>query len=366
MDTERIFRIIKDILVDEKNLTVPTFLDQIGSHISQNNSSGYASAKALADELSNKITQNTTSYNFSKTELEILRKIGDAGFFGTGLISELTDVLFLPSYEGVARVNIYKKERADFILKIQKLETNLADLGITEYRPENSEIGIILPNEHDDSDLVYKKIKEFEQLVKVAQELIGSDETQVKINRVSNGSLEFFTSQPVAVIMVITTILANISQIWDKIATLKKRQIDTENDKILGVSTKVKIKKALEEEIALIKKEIEEELPQRIVDQYAGKNLSKERKNEIRNHIRAKAKLIFTWFEIGIEIDIIPVKLESNDDTPEQDAEAKKVLSEIKTTNQLLKKIYDLPSEIKKLPFPLDAEDNEDTDETAK
>lgn len=193
-------------------------------------------------------------------------------------------------------------------------------------------------------------------MIKTVQELVGSEERKVKIDRVSNGTLEFFTSQPVAVVVVVTTILANISQIWDKIATLRKKKTDTDSDPVISDSAKDEIKKIIDKDINAIKKEIEEKLPQAIVDKYANKDLKEERKNEIRNHIRAKAKLIFSWFEIGIEVDIVPVRVLNETSTPEQKEEIKNVISEIRTTNHLLQQVYNLPLEIKRLPFKLEKE----------
>ncbi len=365
MDTEKLFRIIKDVLQDEQNINVVSFIDQIRAGIAQNNPDGFSNARNQLDILEESIKTNSVSYSFSKTEQEALINLGDTGFFGSDLILNLNSYLKLQGYEGVAKIDQYKNERNTFIQKIQRLSTSFTELGIKEYRPENPEVGIILPVTQGDADTVYRKIHEFNLLIKTVQELVGSEEKKVKIDRVSNGTLEFFTSQPVAVVVVVTTILANISQIWDKIATLRKKKSDTDSDPVISDSAKAEIKKIIDKDINAIKKEIEEKLPQSIIDKYASKDLKEERKNEIRNHIRAKAKLIFSWFEIGIEVDIVPVRVSSSDEsTPEQKEEMKNVISEIRTTNHLLQQIYSLPQEIKQLPFKLEKE-KADTEESA-
>jgi hypothetical protein len=356
MDTEKLFRIIKDVLQDEKSINVISYINQIRAGIAQNNPDGFTTARTQLNKLDETIKETSTSYSFSKTEQEILENLGDTGFFGSNLILNLNSYLELQGYETVAKIDQYKNERTIFIQKIERLVNSFTELGVEEYRPEDPEIGIILPITQGDAETVYRKIHEFNLLIKTVQELVGSEERKVKIDRVSNGTLEFFTSQPVAVVVVVTTILANISQIWDKIATLRKKKTDTDSDPVISDSAKDEIKKIIDKDINAIKKEIEEKLPQAIVDKYANKDLKEERKNEIRNHIRAKAKLIFSWFEIGIEVDIVPVRVLNETSTPEQKEEIKNVISEIRTTNHLLQQVYNLPLEIKRLPFKLEKE----------
>jgi hypothetical protein len=287
-----------------------------------------------------------------------LKQLGGYEYFGAGLINRLNAISKSPSYEMLVKVDEYKNQRAEFLRKLDLLSESFTNIGIKDYRPDSYEIGIVLPSEQDSAENVSKKIREFELLIKDVQELVGSEEKTVKITRVSNGSLEFFTSQPVEVVVVLTTILANVSQIWDKVSSLKKKQKEDGDSKILSDKAKGEMKKILDAEIASVKKEIEDELPEKILTT-AHKTLEKGRKNEIRNSISMRVKVIFKWLEIGVELDIVPTRMTSPEQAANDGTSQAEILSTVKETNRALRKIYALPPEVKRLPFKLKEDDDE-------
>lgn len=111
----------------------------------------------------------------------------------------------------------------------------------------------------------------------------------------------------------------------------------------------MKMAEILREETEKIKSEIMNNLPEEFLAK-----LEKGRANEVRNKIRLSVQAIFAWFGIGIELDITPIRVDSND--PED--ERRKF--DVQRTNASLQKIYQLPPELKKLPFELPVLTDED------
>lgn len=358
MDTEKLLRLIKDLQEDESKIGINATIDEIRASLAKNNTEGFSEAQQQLITLVAKMEEVSMSYSFSITEESILDHVNGSAFFGKGLISKLDNILKSPTFEVVGKIDQYKTDRSVFYQKIQTLSASLSDIGIVEYRPNFSEIGIILPTEQNNANTIAKKIHEFELLIQAVQELVGSDIKEVNITRISNGSLEFFTSQPVEVALIITSILANISTIWDKIATLRTTQSSFAQDSIFSPDAQREMKKIIDKEINSVKKEIESTLPDKIMEK-ATVNLSVERKNEVRNHIRAKMKLIFAWFEIGIEVDVIPVRVPNSTEDTEATGKNNELAIAVKETNKLLTKIYNLPPEVKQLPFALEPENEE-------
>lgn len=130
MDTEKLFRIIKDVLQDEKSINVISYINQIRAGIAQNNPDGFTTARTQLNKLDETIKETSTSYSFSKTEQEILENLGDTGFFGSNLILNLNSYLELQGYETVAKIDQYKNERTIFIQKIERLVNSFTELGV--------------------------------------------------------------------------------------------------------------------------------------------------------------------------------------------------------------------------------------------
>lgn len=359
MDTEKLFRIIRNILDDESRLSIQTTIDQIRASIAQNNSDGFSTSQATVKTLVDNLRDKSISYSFSGTEWAILNNLGGNDYFGKGFIIKINNIIKSPSYEMLAKIDEFINKRNEFIAKVNRLNSSLDEMGIKEYKADAYEVGIILPAEQGDASLVSKKIREFELLIKDIQELVGSEKKEVKITRVSNGSLEFFTSQPVEVVLIITSILGNISTIWDKINSLKKKQQETTDDKSFSDEAKKEIRKIIDKEIDAVKKEIEDDLPEKILEK-ANVSLDKERKNEIRNSIRARIKIIFKWLEVDIELDVVPIRISDIEVTSEDKQVHENALKTIKETNRNLGRIYSLSPEVKKLPFKIKDEDSDE------
>lgn len=349
MDTEKLLRILKDVQQDEQDLTLASKIDTIKNSVAQNNPSSFSAAQEQLTDLLKQVRETAITYGYSHTETLLLKKIGGAQYFGKGLSEELEAIFSGKSFELVAKIDELRTQRNEFIKKAQRLATGLTDIGIQEYRPSEYEVGIVLPMEEADLDKLGRRMRDIKLLLSALSEASGTTQASVKITRLSNGSLEFFSLQPYEVAVLLSTLLLNVSMIWDKVAQFKKKIGDTEKDPLLSDEAKGEIKKALEKETAKIKKEILEELPDKFI-KGLDKKIEAGRKNEIRNQVRVSVRAIFAWFEAGIEIDITPIRVTNGTNEPEKNAESVRAIEQ---TNQRLGEIYRLPPEVKKLPFTL-------------
>jgi hypothetical protein len=268
----------------------------------------------------------------------------------------LEDIFNARSYEIVARIDEYKRLRTENVNRINKLVVALDDIGIEEYRPEKYEVGILLPDAEGDLDTLSKRIDQIRKLLSTVIEISGTEDKDLKITRVNNGSFELFSLQPVEVAELLTNILLNVSKIWDKVTQYRKKQEEIQSDEHLSSEVKKDIDTAIQKGVAKLKNEILEELPDTILKK--AKKIDEGRKNEVRIAIKGSLKTLFGWFEAGIEIDITPVRHTDEDATEK----TLKQIENVKVVNAKLRDIYMLPKELKQLPFPLPNDDDTGVD----
>lgn len=353
MDAERLFRILQDLQRDENELTIAAKIEAIHTNVAQNNETSFQSSQDQLQELISTIKDKSISYKFSRPEDLLLEKIGGYKFYGQGLIGELEKIFALMPIEISTNLTQYKNQRNDFISKITKLAVAFSEAGIKEYKPESYEVSIILPEQQGDFEEISKRIKDLKKLICAFAEGAGTpikDIKEIKITRLSNGSLELFVLLPLNVAVLLTTLFLNISSIYEKIGRFKKKISVNENDKDLSVETRETIHKAISQEADKIKEEIIEKLPEEIIKKPDFKLKDEGRKNEIRIAIKGCVRAVFAWFELGIEVDITPLR-PSNEG--EENIKEMKDFNNFKETSLKLREIYKLPLEIRKLPFKL-------------
>jgi hypothetical protein len=300
----------------------------------------------------------------------MLNTLGGSQYFGQGLIEALEKISGSRGFEVVQKIDEYINNRNQFIAKIKKLKSDLTELEIKEYKPDEYEIGIVLPSVIGTADNVYKSIKDFELLIAAVQELVLGKKEEIRITRLNNGSLDFFVSQPFTVAIAITTLLSNLIVIWDKIANLNKKITETDGHDNLSEEAKTGIKEIIKKEIESAKKDIIDKIPEKIL-KHAKKDLDENRKNELVNQIRIKLKAAFKWFEIGVEVDIIPVRVENTPkvsvpedlESEEKEIYTKEARELFKKTNYSIQEFYKLPLEIRKLPFMLESGEEDESEE---
>lgn len=348
MDTEKLLRVLTDTQTDEADLTITAKIEAIRAFLAQNSPEGFNSANSALSELITAVRDTAISYAFSRTENIILEKAGGKTFFGQGLIDQLENIFNHRSFELVTRLDEYRSQRDSFIKRNNKLTAALLEIGVESYRPNEYEVGLVLPEEEGGIDNFGKRISQLKNLLSALAEACGKDSKGIKINRLSNGSLELFSLQPAEVALLLSSLLLNVSDIWDKVAKFRKKINDTDKEEILSKDGKKEIKKVFEREAEKLKKEILDDLPEKCLDKY--KKDDNGRRNEIRNQIAISIKAIFAWFEVGIEVDITPIRVEVEGEPTTKETRQIQIIEQV---NEKLGQIYKLPIEDRKLPFQL-------------
>lgn len=375
MDTERLLHILTDLESDDTSLTISGKLTKIRADFAQNNQEGYELAVEDINVFKKEAEEKSIVYNFSRTENFMLDTIGGGQYFGQGLIEVLEDINLSKGFEVLKKIDDFTTRRNQFVARFKKSKADLLELGVKEYKSDQYEIGIVLPSDIGTTTNVYKSIKDFELLIVAIQELVLEKREEIKITRLNNNSLDFFLSQPFGVAIALTTLLSNLIVIWDKIAGLNKKIVETDGHTIFSDESKTKIKEIIKKEIEVAKKEVFEKIPENVL-QYVKRDIETGRKNELVNQVRIKLKAAFHWFELGVEVDIIPVRIENQVKVPDtEDLEAgqaeeykKKINQLFKKTNHSLQEFYKLPLDIRKLPFQLESgeEKKDEEDEENK
>lgn len=347
MDSEKLLRILKDLEQDEKSLAIDGKIEAIRTDLAQNTPEAFAAAESKLSELLTEIRESSITYKYSQSEQLLLQHIKGSRFFGRGLVLHLEKIFNSRSFELVGKVDELRSQRSEFIQKAQRLAAGFTDIGIEEYRPNSYEVGLILPEDQSDVESMLKRVRDLNLLLSALAEAVSGKHQPIKISRVSNGTIELFSLQPVEVAVLLSTLLVNVILIWDKVAKFRKKIENVDKDEELSAEGKSSMKKILQKETEKLKEEVLKDLPEKFL-----KSLEKGRANEVRNKIEISVRAIFAWFEVGVEIDITPIRVVEESNTP-PDPKTTEQAATIQSTTMRLQKIYQLPQELRKLPFEL-------------
>lgn len=348
MDSEKLLRILKDLEQDEKSLGIDGKIEAIRTDLAQNTPEAFAAAESKLSELLTEIRESSITYKYSQSEQLLLQHIKGSRFFGRGLVLHLEKIFNSRSFELIGKVDELRSQRSDFIQKAQRLAAGFTEIGIEEYRPNSYEVGLILPEDQSDVESMLKRVRDLNLLLSALAEAVSDKHQPIKISRVSNGTIELFSLQPVEIAVLLSTLLVNVILIWDKVAKFRKKIENVDKDEELSTEGKNSMKKILQKETEKLKEEIIKDLP----ENFLKKNLEKGRANEVRNKIEISVRAIFAWFEVGVEIDITPIRVVEESNTPPDPKTAEQAAT-IQGTTMRLQKIYQLPQELRKLPFEL-------------
>lgn len=349
MDTEKLLRVLNDARNDEKGLGISAKIDEVRNLLAQNNPTGFGSAHEKLTALI-LLAEGSAVFDFRPTESSLLETVGGAAYFGQGLVGKLREVAETRSFEQMGKLDEYRAARTAFVSKMDKLVTSLNELGVKEYRPEEWEVGITLPDEAADADKLVSVLTDLRKLFVVLAEASGETTAPIKITRAGNGTIELFSLQSVGVAVLFTTLLNNVGDIWEKIGKLKNEKEEVSKKNHFDKDTKDGVHKLIDEQIKKLRDEITNEMPDRIM-KAAKVKLKDDRSNEVRNQIRASLKVVLAWLQVGIELEVTPVRVQETK-TAEGAPDAKEVelLATASKTNFKLREIYKLPPAVRALP----------------
>lgn len=349
MDTEKLLRVLNDVRSDEKGLGITAKLDEIRNLLSQNNPNSFGGARGKLNELLS-LVEKSVAFDFRPTESSLLGAVGGSPYFGQGLAEKLKEVMGAQSFEQMGRVDEYRSARNSFNTKIERLIANLNELGIEEYRPGEWEVGITLPEDAVDADRLTDVLGKLRHLFSALATASGETPAPIKITRASNGTIELFSLQSVEVAVLFTTLLCNASEIWEKIGRLKGDKKAVDDAKHYDKETKDGMHVLLDNQIKKLRNEITDEIPEKVMKAAKVKKFDNGIDKEIRNQIRASLKVILGWLQVGIELEVTPIRVKDAAAEKPTDKKEAEMLATAAKTNLTLREIYKLPLEVRALP----------------
>jgi hypothetical protein len=343
MDTQKLLRIARELLDEAQEDQISDHLSSLVNHLSQGTTASYAAAEEVRSTLNESyersyINEYTPSYH------EIASELGSGMYFGKGAQLHLNNIFESSRLDLVSELTNYQTQFTEHISKLNALVGSLDSIGIEAYQNEGFEVGYIIPIELNSVQEVTKHLKLYESFLKIAAEIAGEDYTEIRITRVSNGTLEFFIACGVGVAKIVDTVLKRILSLYKEVEEIK--EISARIDNLNANTTKTKV-----ETLGMLLK-LEKEYKENYVDstvkevmqEYKG---SAERKDELDGDLGVAAKLVLADIQKGIKVEVNAP--ETTDEAV--DKATNKVVEKIAERNVDLQNLYLKSKEELALPF---------------
>lgn len=330
MDTRVLLNLIDDLVKEETKHNLNSKIAELISGLTQSRQSDASNSDIINSLVTQIKTFNKESFTnlLTRSQTKVFEAIEGHEYFGTNLNYRIDDILSDNQYnlqKIIVELQKIMSEREKFIANITSIQEKLTDLGIEPhyFTEEIYEVGVIIPDTKNlhDAPVIEKQIHNWNFVLKTLNELTGNEVQDIKIDRVSDGCIELFFQQAFEVAEAIGTALTKIAVIYVTIREIKKHREGLKQLKVPASETK-----AIEEhEKKLIDTGIDEATDE-IVKKHS-KKADPQRKNELKTAVNKSIRFIARSIDNGIEVEIIPPYLGSDDeddtDVPETEATKK-------------------------------------------
>jgi len=350
MDTNKLLQILLLLEADEAEFSLQDKIAEIRNLVAQNTAESGGQASEKTDELI-EIISETRAAEFALTEIEILDELGAEFYFGSGLSTNLVDMVMTRSFEVAGRLKSFHAERQAIYDKLISLKNTFIDLGVESYEQPSPEIALKLPNELLSVDDVADRLKSFSHMLKAIQAPLNVDgitTESIKITRMNRGSGEFFFGVTPEVALVTLGILSNFATVIG-VAHQIKNSNPVKGNSYVSAEDKQRLTDMVKEIADKTVEKFLDEMPKKV-----SKDISPAQANTLKTHL----KLLFKWVPLGIHIEVV---YDKNVDVSSVDAEEEpkaKALKEKKTQELVhVKEMYKLP--LKEIALLSESEDSE-------
>lgn len=318
MDTNKLIYIGQQILNEEAQFNFQQSISLLRDQYT--NSKGDPNlGPHIQGQLNNISTQSSTSSvnELTTSSTKILSLIAGQNYCGIGVNASIEEIIKSNQFNIdniVAQLNQYISYRQEFLTRITTLINTLTQLNISiETNNELYELGILIPDKNELTTIpkIEKHIHNWNILLKQLSELTGQGNADIKISKVSNGSIELYIHQGIEIIECIGTMIYKIGIIYLTINEIRKHREALKKLKAPSIET---------QEIEKHEKIIIEEEITKTVDEIIAKHektIPKNRKEELITAVNKGMRFIARTIDNGIEVEIIPPTY----DAPEQKQE---------------------------------------------
>lgn len=365
MNTEKLLRIINEVLSAEEQYSFQTDINSIPAFIQENNPDQINLVKERI--FSN--FEKTPMSVYVNTELKSLKEVSGFGYFDSTMKNNLDDILKSASYEIVQKLQEYITKRNTLIEQIRALQTSLNNLAVKSDEVEKDKylVAFAFPEKYHNLDNLQKATKDIDQFLRSLTISLPDENKNYEITSVDNGCIEYFIHVLPELAMRVVRSLDTILMIKGAIdLCAQSKELFTRYIK----KNRIAAGKIAEEQLA--------EEKRNLVDKFI-KNLSIDGTdvdiNDGENRIRTLMCVIVKYFEEGVAIEVKTPQIEVPREETEQDSpeikeqlkEQKKIYENKLKIDEINKNIYLLQQEKVKLNLPeqssLEDAENEQSDE---
>lgn len=320
MEAEKLLIIGNELSKEEANFNFQSTIASLRDLYGQSKANGGLGPQI--DELLKKISSDSSKSEVNNLPISfqrILGSIGGSKYVGTGIFESIESIIRTNPYNidnVVGLINQYLEERNDFLNKTKSLNSLLETFHIViSSSTELYDIGILIPNKGELTSIpnIEKNLHSWNTLLKQLAEITGEETTDIKIHKVSNGSIELYIQQAFHIIDCLTTMLGKIAGLY---ITINKIREHREALVKLNAS-KAEIKDIEKHEKERIDEEIDSTVKE-IIGKYK-ESIPTGRENELGTAVNKGMRFIARSIENGIEVEIIPPLIEVNDTVSEGD-----------------------------------------------
>ncbi len=307
MDSSRLLALLNSLETDfaggydERLRSLIQAYAQVRDNPQQDNSAAIRAAVQSLDEFLVASPVN----GFVPSWLHMMNAIGASGLFGlsaSARIREAIDTSTLGPMTALKALEAFAEELRKFHQSASEIRSGLQTVGIEPdvLSGDTTEIGIILPTNVTKNELgvLTKQLEEWNRILRTVSELAGDKEREIIIRGIATGDLEFFVVATYLAGKMLGEIIGGVTSWYEKV--LRIRVLSAELRKEVGPSPEVVA--AEEREKALL-----EETVQRVVEKVlklAPPMKSKERGEELGNHLSKCVRRIAVLIDNGVEIEV--------------------------------------------------------------
>lgn len=345
MDTQKLYRVAKDILGEFTDNDVSGHLSNLSTYVAQNTTAGFDSAKETTETLEGVFEESVTN-QYAPTYLEIVEQLGATDYVGNSGKIALDRILNSSPLSLVSSIQEYVAAFSELVPKLKKLIESLDEIGVEPYDFDLYEIGYVIPADLNDLGDITKRLTHYNKFIALSSAVAGEKDNTVHLSRVSNGTLEFFVLGSVGVAKVVDTVLKRVVVLYQEVLKIKKIRADIEKVDADTLKTKTD---ALANLVAMEKEYSEkfvDETVEQVLNDYGG---SEDLKAEIGGQLGVTIKLLLKDIQSGIKVEITPPEAEETEDTTANSTN-QTVMASIANTNTDLIGLYSLPKEDLHLP----------------
>lgn len=345
MDTQKLYRVAKDILDEFTANDVSGHLSNLSTYVAQNTAAGFDSAKETTETLNTVFDESVTN-QYAPTYLEIVEQLGATSYVGNSGKAALAQILNSSPLSLISNIQEYVAAFSELVPKLKKLTESLDEIGVEPYEFDLYEIGYVIPADLNDLGDITKRLTHYNKFMALSSAVAGEKDNTVHLSRVSNGTLEFFVLGSVGVAKVVDTVLKRVVVLYQEVLKIKKIRADIEKvdaDALKAKTDALANLVAMEKEYS--EKFVDETVEQVLKDYEGSENL----KAEIGGQLGVTIKLLLKDIQSGIKVEVTPPEVKDNEDSTANNAN-QTVMASIANTNTDLIGLYSLPKEDLHLP----------------